>query len=453
MTIEELLRDSLNARVQSPPELPGLYGSVHAGAVRLRRRRRVGTVVTACAVVVVIAVPVGLAGGSARRAEPSAPSSGQTTRALPLPSASAGPLPSSPPPSSQLSTSQLPGPASVAAPPSPDLPLAAPAAFPVGSRPALPLLVVDGQQVSLREGNKTYDLGALSGPIFGVPVTTPYGIVFNDGAAAELITPDHRLTNPIGFGLNDWSVSPDGRYIAWGRTVDHGTSAVTGQLGLYDLEKQRVLDVTGTAHAASVAGWVSGGRVVVSPPGEPALWDPSTGGLTTPVADATELLPVGGHTLVVYTGGDANCRQSLLDTVSGKRVGLAGCRAISSSSPDGSRLLSGQPTADLGPTTLLATVDGRVDNRLTDLLSSKGLRAEDAAWIDDSHVQVDAFTFGGRDDYLSRSYVSTLTCSVPLTGSVTCERSAVFGPVSGQITTGGTVAAGANPYIVRRPGP
>lgn len=426
MTVEDRVRQTLVTRAAaSPPTLPGLYRDVQARASAVRRRRRI-TYATAAGSLVVSAVLAPLAVGERHRATPG-PSASTT---IPSPNASApAPAPALPsrdtPPA--VSTTRIPGTARHTLPPATNRP---PVAFPTGPAAALPLFLGDGNGFFVERNGKVSRRIATYFEPFHV-VATPYGILAKNGSRLLLLHDDDTVTTVFSRkGLFVWAVRPDGKMLAWGTRIQHGmgTSLTwSSEIGLLDLASGAVSDVRSTSLETGPTGFLADGRVTANSGqdgavGRGIIWTPSTGLITVPDGTARSLQAVGGHTYLV--GREDGCW--FHDVVTGRQLKASCLPTVVS--PDGRRVLSdGVDAGGFAPLVDVST--GRVDRRLAQLLRSRGLRASDAQWIDDSHVQMIASTWHHKP-LPQDEWALVLTCAVPPEGQVSCRQSQAFGPLN-----------------------
>jgi hypothetical protein len=432
MTIEDRIRASMAAQVQSPPELPGLFSSVSARARVVRRTRRAAAAVATCAAVTSIAVAFAVNGSGSSKTIPSNPS--------PPPSVSPPPRPSvvaSSTPTAVSATSTGPSPVVVTAtsvpPPAPSL------GFPLGAAPAVPLLFADGQQLSLQDNGRTYPLGNGGSP-FEYAAQSPYGLVIISGTHLDLVDSQHRIvalphTEGLFAGCLGPTLSPDGRYVAWGRQTGldkprKENQTLPGEYGLYDLKARQVIKRVAAAAQGCPADFLADGRVLMTT-GDgavngAALWTPSTGDIA-PIRTGTVSLAWPQHSSVEVAVGAVGdgCSLSLVRGGKPSYLGFGSCADLALS-PDGHRLLS--PELPLSGDIVDART-GVVDARLRKLVKAQHLSMEDAVWLDDDHVVLLAIRTRADASGSTYTYRWVLTCAVPVGGQVSCTQNQQVAPV------------------------
>jgi hypothetical protein len=452
MTIEDRIRASMAAQVQSPPELPGLFSSVSARARVVRRTRRVAAAVVTCAAVTTIAVVLAVNGSGNSKPIPSNPS--------PLPSVSASPRPSvaaSSTPTAVSKTSTGPSPVVVTAtsvpPPAPAL------GFPVGAAPALPLLFANGKQLALQDNGQTYPLGNGGSP-YEQAVISPYGMLIVSGTHLDLVDSHHRIatlpdTDGLFAGCGLPALSPDGRYVAWGRQTGldkprKEDQTLPGEYGLYDLKTRQVVKRVTAAAQGCPADFLADGRVLMTT-GDgavngAALWTPSTGDIE-PIRTGTVSLawPQQSSMKVAVRAVGDGCSLSLVRGGKTSYLGFGSCGDLALS-PDGHRLLS--PELPLSGDIVDAGI-GVVDARLSELVKAQHLSVEDAVWLDGDHVVLLALRTRAAASRSTYTYRWVLTCAVPVGGQVSCTQNQQVAPVlthHGGKDSG--VPYGAVPFLV-----
>jgi hypothetical protein len=425
MTVEDLIRTSMAAKAESPPDLPGLYGDV-AGRVRvLRRRRRTAAVVATCVVVVAIAVPVLVVGGR-DETPPTAPATPIATTSsaspTPRPVLSSVPTPSARP--SRLVVGQ--------ATPSPPAPPAL--NFPVGGAPALPLLVSDGKQTSLQQDGTLRPIGASSGT-YGA-VRTPRGIVVQTSKGVEVILESGKVTllpHTKGWTCGTF-LTPDRRYLVLGRQAgpgphENGTGTLAGDYALYDLDKEQILDRVHEPKQGCPAAVLSDGRILMGT-GDgavsgAAIWTP-TSGLLTPVTDTTVRVvgSDGTSTPVRVLGADGQGCGFYRPGSTGTHGYLGFC---------GPTIGAGDPSTGLvKPLRLLH------------------LMLEDWVRLDHQHLQVivaHSATYNDQSDLVTYRWV--LTCVVPAKAALSCVQNQQFAPaIQPRFGFAADQPVGPQPYLV-----
>ena len=272
MTIEDRIQASLVHHADSVPELHGLGPLVVARARTVRRRRRTGAA-AGVAAVAAGALAVVLHGTGPHHDGPAHPS----------------PTPS-------------PSPVRTAAPASSFAPQSTPPPFrldlptgPALSQPAL--LMTNKVQLSVVRAGVEHQLGLLTAGVTGSVVNAGAGIVFQSGDSVDLVSPSNVLSQLVDEpGLRGFAVSRDGHYLAWGRAVTGGSGALTGELGLYDLQMSRSVSTLVLPEPGTPTGFLGDARVAVDTDDGThlgaLLWTPAGGGVVRLPSKATGVDPL-----------------------------------------------------------------------------------------------------------------------------------------------------------------
>lgn len=413
MTIEDRVRTTMETRVESIPELPGLYAAVTARARVVRRRRRISATVATCVAVVAIAVPVAVYGGGGQSPAPSGPS--QLPSVAPAP---AVPI-SAPPPTASSPSLQAPTPAASSrlvvhdtptAPPVPSLGFAAGPVLPV------PLLIVDGTALSVQDHGVTYALGAY-GTQFLPSLQTAHGVLVDTKDGWASVTAAHQLailpgTKGYQCGL-PYRPAAGGDYLVVTRQAgpgkpEDGADTLTGDWALYDFATHRLVDQVHAPKQGCAAATLADGRLLMTT-GDGAvsgaeLWTPATG-LITPVPSGTVTI-VGPHhttTSVRVLGADGDGCGLYRPGTSGTHGYLGDCGSIGRAVPDA---------------------------RLVTLLHQHGLTVEDSVPLDSDHAVVlvsRAKTVDSASDTFTYRWL--LTCATPATSVLSCVQNQQLAPV------------------------